>query len=58
MEDKFLDICFDIFEAGVQVGKKIVKDNINSPKKASAIFEATEFSKIIETIKSKYGISD
>ena len=56
-ESVFLNICFDVFECGIETGKKIALDvdgKLKSPKKGTVFFEGFEFDKIYKDVIEKY----
>ena len=56
-ESVFLNICFDVFECGIETGKKIALDvegKLKSPKKGTVFFECFEFDKIYKDVIEKY----
>jgi len=52
-----MEICLDIFEAGIELGKKIGQDaegKLTSPKKDTTITEMVQFQKIFDEVIKKY----
>jgi hypothetical protein len=57
MNSTLTEICLDIFEAGIELGKKIGQDTegkLTSPKKGTAITEMVQFQKIYDEVIKKY----
>ena len=55
--DTLFNICFDVFESGVETGKKITLDvdgKLKSPKKGTVLFEGREFNKVYNEVIEKY----
>jgi hypothetical protein len=57
MNSTLTKIFLDIFEAGIELGKKIEQDiegKLTSPKKGTAITEMVQFQKIYDEVIKKY----
>ena len=52
-ESVFLNICFDVFECGIETGKKIALD-VEGKLKSTVFFECFEFDKIYKDVIEKY----
>jgi hypothetical protein len=57
MNSTLIEICLDIFEAGIELGKKIGQDTegkLTSPKKGTSITEMVQFQKVYDEVIKKY----
>lgn len=57
MNNTLLEMCLDMYEAGIELGKKIGQDTehkLTSPKKGTTITEMVQFQKIYDNVIKKY----
>lgn len=56
MNSTLIEICLDMFEGGIELGKKIGHDDgkLNSLKKGTVITEMVKFQKLYDDVIQKY----